>query len=139
MDRLRGEMEELFADLCQVPRLAGGRAFRPRLDVYRTGDPPEITVIAELAGIDPKDVELAFADGTLVLSGARRRDAKPGAHYQHMEIDHGAFERRVEIQDPIDIDGIEAVYDRGILSVTLPIAAREPRRVKVEITPGRSA
>ena len=55
---MKSEMEELFADLCQVPRLVARRAgFRPALDVYRTDDPPAVTVVVELAGIDPDEVD----------------------------------------------------------------------------------
>ena len=135
MDRLRSEMEELFADLCQVPRLVGHRrGFRPRLDVYRTDDPRAIHVVVELAGIDPSHVELSFADGMLVITGARRREAKGQAVYQQMEMDYGPFQRHVEIDERIDPDGIEAAYDRGLLRIVLPVATRRARPVKVDIT-----
>ena len=135
VDRLKTEMEELFADLCQVPRLAGLReGFRPAVDVYRTPEPPTVTVVVELAGIDPGEVSLAVADGALVLSGIRRRDADEGRVYQHVEIDHGAFVRRVPLHEPIDADRVEATYDRGLLTVVLPIAAQKPRRVRVDVT-----
>ena len=49
------ELEELFADLWQVPRFAGlRRGFRPHVDCYRTDDPPAVTVVVDLAGIDPE-------------------------------------------------------------------------------------
>ncbi|MBA2536567.1 MAG: Hsp20/alpha crystallin family protein [Actinobacteria bacterium] len=135
MERLRSEMEELFADLCQVPRLVGHRrGFRPRLDVYRTDDPRAVNVVVELAGIDPAEVELSFAENVLVIVGNRRRAAKGQAGYQQMEMDYGPFQRQVEIDERIDPDGIEAVYDRGLLRITLPVATRRARRVRVEIT-----
>ena len=62
IDRLRGEMEELFADLWQVPRFTrrhGG--FRPQVDCYRTERPAAIHVVAELPGVDPSKVQI-FAD-----------------------------------------------------------------------------
>ena len=50
IDRLQGEIEELFADLWQVPRFAGTRhGFRPAVDCFST-DEPRITVVVELAG-----------------------------------------------------------------------------------------
>jgi HSP20 family protein len=76
IDRMKSEMEELFADLCQVPRLVARRAgFRPALDVYRTDDPPAITVVVELAGIDPDEVDAAVVDGVLIIRGRRSRPA----------------------------------------------------------------
>jgi HSP20 family protein len=127
-------MEELFADLCQVPRLvASKRGFRPAVDVYRSETPPTITVVVELAGVDPETTELALADGLLVIRGARARNS--GNHrVVHMEIDHGPFERRVAIPDRVDAEAAEATYVRGLLIVTLPIAERATRPLRVEIT-----
>ena len=135
LDRLRSEMEELFADLCQVPRLvAPRRGFRPRVDVYRTDDPPAITVVVELAGIDPDGVELAVTDGVLVIRGRRQRTAGRGRTYQHMEIDYGPFERRIAVDVPIDSDAAQAIYDNGLLSIRLPIAGRAAGPVRVNVT-----
>ncbi len=135
LDRLRSEMEELFADLCQVPRLvAPRRGFRPRVDVYRTDEPPAITVVVELAGIDPDAVELAVTDGVLVIRGRRQRTAGRGRTYQHMEIDYGPFERRIVVDVPIDSDAAEAIYDNGLLSIRLPIVRRVAGPVRVNVT-----
>ena len=134
-------MEELFADLCQVPRLVGQRrGFRPRLDVYRTDEPPAITVVAEIAGVDPATLELALVDGALLLAGERRREtAGPKRVYQQMEVDYGRFQRRVDLSAPVDADRVEATYERGLLTIVLPVAARRSRRVRVEITAKGSA
>ena len=127
-------MEELFAELC-LPRAAGAReGFRPNVDVYRTEDPPTITIVVELAGVDPDAVNLAVVDGALVLSGARQRSARDRRVYQHIEIDHGPFVRRVPLTEPIETDGIVATYDRGLLTVVLPVAPPRPRRVRVDVT-----
>jgi HSP20 family protein len=135
LDRLRSEMEELFADLCQVPRLvAPRRGFRPRVDVYRTEEPPAITVVVELAGIDPDAVELAVTDGVLVIRGRRQRTAGRGRTYQHMEIDYGPFERRIAVDVPIDSDAAEAIYENGLLSIQLPIVRRVAGPVRVNVT-----
>ena len=135
LDRLRSEMEELFADLCQVPRLvAPRRGFRPRVDVYRTEDGGAITVVVELAGIDPAEVELAVADGVLVISGKRQRKSGRGRMYQHMEIDYGAFERRIAVEEAIDAGAAEATYENGLLSIRLPLVGRPSGRVRVNVT-----
>jgi HSP20 family protein len=135
LDRLRTEMEELFADLCQVPRLvAPRRGFRPRVDVYRTEDPPAITVVVELAGIDPNQVELAVSEGVLVIRGNRRRSSGRGRTYQHMEIDYGAFERQIALGESIDSDAAEATYEVGLLSIRLPVTERPTASVRVNVT-----
>ena len=133
-DRLKSEMEELFADLCQVPRLvASRRGFRPAVDVYRAADPPVVTVVVELAGVDPEATELALAEGVLVVRGVRRRSAGE-QRVVHMELDYGPFERQVRIAEPVDAEAAEATYTRGLLVITLPIAERPSRPLRVEIT-----
>ena len=75
IDRLSSEIEELFSELWQVPRFARMRqGFRPQVDCYRTDDPPEFTIVIELAGIDPADVVVEAAGGSLVVTGERRRE-----------------------------------------------------------------
>src|SRR3712207_2079947 len=100
VDRLQSEVEELFAELWQVPRFAGIRpGFRPAVDCYRCDDPAELTVVVELAGIDPADIRLAATPRTLVIAGERRRPAKPGRHYEQMEIEYGAFQRQIALAE----------------------------------------
>jgi len=131
---MKSEMEELFADLCQVPRLVARRAgFRPALDVYRTEDPPTITVVLELAGIDPDEVDAAVVDGILVVRGRRSRPAGDQRFYQHIEIDYGIFERRVQLNEDVDSEAASANYENGLLSIHLPLARKAPTAVKLTI------
>ena len=133
-DRLKSELEELFADLCQVPRLvAPRRGFRPAVDVFRTDEPPAIHVVVELAGIDPADMDLSFADGVLTIRGRRPRPTGHSRRFQHMEIDYGQFERRIAIADAVDAEQVKAAYDHGLLTVELPVVERARRRVRVHI------
>jgi HSP20 family protein len=135
IDRLKSEMEELFADLCQVPRLvAQRRGFRPAVDVYFSEDPPTITVVVELAGVDPDEVEVAVADNALVLHGKRRRGAREGRVYRHMEIDYGPFERRIALDEPVDSEAADASYERGLLTIRLPVTQRASGPVRVTVT-----
>jgi HSP20 family protein len=139
MDRLKTEMEELFADLCQVPRLvASRRGFRPPVDVYRSEDPASITIVVEIPGVDPAETELALADGMLVVRGVRRRHAGE-QRVVHMEMNYGPFERRIPVSDPVDAEAAEATYARGLLTVKLPIAERPSRPFLVKITTRGSA
>ena len=89
---LQAEIEELFSELWHVPRFAGmRRGFRPMVDSYRTDDPPELTVIVEVPGIDPKSLTIVVSERTLAVSGERVRDRSDGRVYQQMEIEYGPF------------------------------------------------
>src|SRR6476620_10439984 len=125
VDKLQEEINELFADLWQVPRFSGLRhGFRPDCDCYRTDDPPTLHVVVELPGIDPASVEVVASGKTLVISGTRERPAVGGAKVIAMEIEYGAFQRRLELGEEVDPGSATAAYDRGMLKVNLPLAVR---------------
>jgi HSP20 family protein len=121
-DRLHGEIQALFADLWQSPRFVGGRGgFQPGVDSFLAGDPPELTVLVELPGIDPETISLVVGERVLLVSGQRPRPEGTGRVYQQMEIAYGPFARRVRLPADVDPDRARAEYDRGVLRVTLPV------------------
>src|SRR5918998_6170534 len=68
-ERMRREMDELF-DRRLAPQRRGG--FSPAVDVYYTDDPPRAVVRADLAGIDPSEIELQIRGRELILAGQRK-------------------------------------------------------------------
>jgi HSP20 family protein len=123
IDDLAGEIEELFADMWQVPRFSGlRRGYRPQADCYRTEDPPALNVVIELPGVEPASVEVAVAGRALTVSGERNRVRVEGARYLAMEIEYGSFQRRIELDADVDPTNITASYDNGMLKVHLPLA-----------------
>jgi HSP20 family protein len=139
--RLQDEIEELFSDLWQVPRFAGTRhGFRPAIDCFRAEDPPALTLIVELPGVDPASIHVTAVDKTLVLSGVRRRPAAaPGAVYQQVEIEYGPFERRVALGSDVDAKRSKATYADGLLTIVLPLAQRATGAVQVPVKTGKRA
>jgi HSP20 family protein len=131
------EIEHLFADLWQVFPFSRSlrRGYRPEVDVYRSDDPPTVTVQIELPGVDPEDVRLVASPRALLIAGERRRP-KDGGHYQQMEIDYGPFQRQITLADDIDPEQASATYDRGMLTVRLPLAPRPAPQesVSIEVT-----
>jgi HSP20 family protein len=128
IDRLQGEIEELFADLWQVPRFTGlRRGFRPAVDCFVTEDPSQLVVVVELAGVGPESIEIGVAERTLTISGQRGRPRVDGQVYQQAEIEYGRFERRIPLGHDIAPASASAVYEAGMLRITLPIAKRASR------------
>jgi HSP20 family protein len=122
---LQAEIEELFSELWHVPRFAGPRrGFRPMVDSYRTEEPPELTVIVEVPGIDPKSLGIVVSERTLAVSGERLRDRSDGRVYQQMEIEYGPFARQIRLSEDVDPDRASAKYEHGILTISLPIASK---------------
>ena len=134
---LQGEIQELFAELWQVPRFSGlRRGFRPQCDCYRTENPPALHVVVELSGVDPTSVQVIASGRALLVSGTRERPSAPGARYQQMEIEYGAFQRQIDLADDVDTSRASATYEAGMLRIELPLAAAEPpgrRRVPIEV------
>ena len=123
--RLQGEIEELFADLWEVPRFSGMRAgFRPQVDVFRTQEPPQLTIVVELPGVDADAIRIELGERELVLAGERVRPRAQGRVYERMEIEYGAFERRIPLREPVDSESATASYEAGVLTVVLPLAAQ---------------
>jgi len=133
------EIEQLFADLWQVFPFSRGlrRGYRPQVDVFRSEEPPLLTVQIELAGVDPDDVQLVASPQALLIAGERRRPKDCG-HYQQMEMDYGPFQRQITLDEDIDPEEAVATYERGILTVRLPIAPRPAPRESVSIAVRRS-
>jgi HSP20 family protein len=128
------EIEQLFADLWQVFPFSGmRRGFRPQVDCYRAEDPRRLTVVVDLAGVDPASVRVLAVGQALVIAGERPRPAAAGQVYEQMEIDYGAFERHVSLSAPVDVEAAEARYENGFLTVVLPLAPRPAPDVRVAI------
>src|SRR3982750_4971432 len=100
VDKLQEEIEELFADLWQVPRFSGIRhGFRPNVDCFHTDDPHALTVVVELPGVDARSVQVIAAERQLLIAGERKRPKVPGRVYQQMEIETGPFQRQVRLPE----------------------------------------
>lgn len=134
IERLQSEVEEFFADLWQLPHFMSHRAgWRPPVDCYRSAKRSQLVVVVELAGVDPRGLHVAVERGELVVSGERRRAREEGSVYQLMEIEYGAFERRIPLGPDVDVAAGEAAYDRGLLRVTFPLAHARTRGRTVSI------
>jgi HSP20 family molecular chaperone IbpA len=133
---LQGEIQELFAELWQVPRFSGMRSgFLPQCDCYRTDDPPALHVVVELPGVDPGSVQVVTSGRALFVAGKRDRRRVPGARYQQMEIEYGPFQRQIDLGVQVDPSRASATYEAGMLRIELPLSRSRPtgRRVPIVV------
>jgi len=93
--------------------------------------------VVELAGVDSETLRIFANDQALVVAGTRSPAWR--GRFFHMEIEHGSFQRRVQFAEQVDPAGASATYERGLLTVTMPIAEREPAPEQVSIKIGMSA
>ena len=128
-ERMRRQMDELF-DRSLAPQRRGG--FSPAVDVYYTADPPRAVVRADLAGIDPQEIELQIRGRELILSGQRRPQHGEERVYQQLEIEHGPFRRVVALGVDVDNEAASASYEDGVLTVELPLRQSDARTVPIQ-------
>ncbi len=95
--------------------------WQPAINLYET--PEAFMVCIDLAGVDPKEVEIRAEHNVLYVMGKRETPttARMHGHKIHvMEIDHGPFYRAVSIPENVEIKEIEAKYSNGFLWIELP-------------------
>jgi HSP20 family protein len=106
----------------------------PACDIYE--DSEGVTVRFELAGVDPKDVDIHFENGLLTMRGERRlekEDKKEG--YHRVEMQYGSFSRSFSLPGTVDAEKIRAESKNGLLTVTLPKKAEaKPRPIQVKVS-----
>jgi HSP20 family protein len=91
----------------------------PAVDIYETEH--DLTLKAELPGVDPKDIEARVEDGTLYLKGERKFEKESKKeNYHRIERTYGSFMRSFALPTSVDADKVSAEYKDGVLTLTLP-------------------
>jgi HSP20 family protein len=103
------------------------------MDLYRSGD--HYVLHADLPGVDPDSVDVSVDGGILTVTAQRSERTEQDVQWLSSERFTGSYMRRLSLGQDIDAEHIAATYQNGVLTVTLPVAARaQPRHI--EITPG---
>lgn len=127
-DRL-SPLRELLDSAYRLTGSSGSRAWSPVLNAYEDAD--TVTVNVELAGMKKEDFELSLEDGALTISGKRELKEENRESFRSERF-FGAFSRTVALPAPVKSDGVKAVYEDGILSVTLHKADEaKPRKITI--------
>jgi HSP20 family protein len=119
--------EDRFFELAR--RWRPGR-FNPNTDVFYDADSQRVVVHVELAGVDPESLTVSADEAALYIAGSRIDRAAEGCRGLSMlqkEIEYGEFAKKVHLPAPINVDEATASYQDGILTITLPLGARESR------------
>lgn len=137
-DRMRREMDALFGDVFDralTPRRAG---FMPRVDVYYQEQPAAAVISMELAGVTLEDLTIDVQGRAVRIAGRRPPVAQAGRVYQQLEIEHGPFERIIELGADVEADAARATYEDGVLEIELPLARRNLTTRSVPVTRSES-
>jgi HSP20 family protein len=137
---MRQEMDRLFDDtfrgfalapLGLEERIFEGATAWPSIEITETAK--QMKVMAELPGLDEKDVEVKLADGMLCICG-EKKEGTEDQERRFSERFYGRFERRIALEG-VDENKISATFKNGVLTVTLekmPTAASKVKQIPIK-------
>ncbi|MGA7227742.1 MAG: Hsp20/alpha crystallin family protein [Acidimicrobiia bacterium] len=121
-----------FGDLDRLTRQVWGSnrfSFMP-VDAYRKDD--RFWLHIDLPGVDPESIDLTMERDTLTVGATREWQRDEGMQVLLNERPEGAFSRQFFLGEGLDSDHIEAGYDHGVLTVSIPVAeTAKPRKIEV--------
>ncbi|HKQ48636.1 MAG TPA: Hsp20/alpha crystallin family protein [Phycisphaerae bacterium] len=142
LTRFRDEMDHLFErffgdtwPLGAMEGLTGRSGMGPRIDLAETEN--DITLKADLPGVDPKEVDVQVVGNMLTIRGEKKLEKEDKKRdYHFVERQYGSFQRSLQLPTTVDPNKVDALFKDGVLTVT--IAKRpeaRPKRIAVKNTP----
>lgn len=139
--RFQDEVNRVFNDQYHYGQAAAGDADRsrvatsawtPAVDVREEAG--RFVIVADVPGVEPKDIEITMDNGVLTIKGQRASEVRDEANgYSRVERASGSFHRRFSLPDTADAQAIAASSSHGVLEVSIPKkAAVQPRRIEVQ-------
>jgi HSP20 family protein len=138
----RGEMDRLFDRFFRGPwagasswlEESGWRAgeFMPTVDLAENDK--QITIRAELPGLEPEDVDINVSGNILTIHGEKKESKEDkGDDYYHCERRFGSFTRSVELPATADVESVEAEQRSGVLTIRVKkVPSAKARSIKVK-------
>jgi HSP20 family protein len=129
---LRNQINRFFEPATGMRRTAEFfNGWVPALDLFEDTD--NLVVRAEMPGMKRDQIDICLHDGALTISGERANEEPPdqGQVYRS-ERSYGRFHRVLSLPKPVDLEKVQAIYQEGILTITLPKAVEaKPRQVRI--------
>jgi HSP20 family protein len=127
MNRLLDDFTRGFG--VSTPSRFGFSETWPHVEVQETDK--DVVVVAELPGMEEKDVDVSLHDGMLTLKGEKKSESNTPVYTERW---HGQFQRSLPIGPDVDPDKVSASFKNGVLTVTLakrPEAQRQVKRIPI--------
>ncbi|MDO9372655.1 MAG: Hsp20/alpha crystallin family protein [Gammaproteobacteria bacterium] len=136
LTRLQNEMNRLFDD--RLPRGEDNgnvvtSDWIPKVDIKE--EDKRFVILADIPGVDPKDIEVTMENGLLTIKGARASESTEEREgYKRIERSRGSFYRRFSMPDTADAEKISAHGKNGVLEIVIPKHERlQPRKISVKV------
>ena len=104
----------------------------PSVDVSESKK--DVTIKAEVPGLDEKDIELTWQNGVLNIRGEKKEekeDKKKDSYYR--ECSYGSFSRNLFLGDKVDWNGAKAKYKNGVLTVKMPKTEKAQKAIEIKV------
>ena len=138
----RKDFDDLFESWAtdfKLPDLGWTRTdFWPRVNVSETEK--DLQVTAELPGVDEKNIDVTVSGDQLTIKGEKKSEVdekkdEKGRAFRRIERSYGSFERTMALPFDIDPDKVQATFQNGVLTLTLPKPPDvQKKSKKIEIT-----
>ncbi len=126
-------MDKLFDEAqSALPMTRGSQSLVPPIDMYET----ETSVVVEtpMPGIDPKRLDISIENGILSIKATSERKTEvDDKNYYRKEVRYGSVFRQIALPNRVIADKTEAVYEQGVLKLTMPKIVSDGGAVKVQI------
>ncbi|MFT7534183.1 MAG: HSP20 family protein [Hyphomicrobiaceae bacterium] len=133
-DPIRSLFSQFFGDsLAETSDSETARRHSPRLNVSETDQ--AFVLAFDLPGVTDKDIQVELQDATLTVTAerldTRDKDDKE-TRWHRLEHRYGQYSRAISLPVTAASDGVEAVYQAGVLTVTVPKRAEaKPAKISV--------
>lgn len=130
-DEIKQVFDKFFSDNDNDQSTIATSQWTPRVDIREESS--RFVILADIPGVDPKDIEVQMDKGILSIRGERQADAREeGNRYSRVERQHGLFYRRFALPDSADAEQVSASGRLGVLEISIPKRPETtPRRIAV--------
>lgn len=135
LSTLRGEMDRLWNRFFEDSPLASllDRGWAPMADISETKD--KLLIKAELPGLGPEDISVSLSGDLLTIRGEKKREKEEkDEHHYCLERYSGEFQRSFRLPVEVQGDKVEAVFEKGVLTLSLPkVATAHKKEIKIKV------
>lgn len=128
-EQLARGLDRLLNPVFRYETVSPATSWRPPTDVYETDN--AVVIKVEVAGMNPDDFEISFAERILQIRG-NRIDKQRKRSYHCLEVQYGEFLSQVYLPGNYAKDKIEAHYENGFLTIILPKITPESHTITVQ-------
>jgi HSP20 family protein len=132
LDQMRREMDRAVDTRTAEGSSVATSDWVPAVDIKEEKD--SFVIVADIPGVDPKDIEVHMENGMLTIKGEKESEKKEEREgYKRVERSFGSFYRRFSLPDTADAEKISAKSNNGVLEVRIAKQEQvQPRKISVD-------